>query len=131
MNARTLDLITQEVDEASLLERARSGDIGASAALLDEVAPDVYGEVLLEVGDAREAQRITDQALIAAAQAMHRSEIGSVRELRWRVAARARGEAVALSARRQQLISVRAGIRHLFGVLAASGLAVYATILAI
>ena len=68
MNARTLDLITQEVDEASLLERARSGDIGASAALLDEVAPDVYGEVLLEVGDAREAQRITDEALIAAVQ---------------------------------------------------------------
>ena len=131
MNARTLEQTTPEAGEATLLQRARTGDIAASAALLDEIAPDIYGEVLLEVGDAREAHRIADEALIAAAKPLRRGEISSVRELRWRVASRARIEAAALSRRREQLTGVRAGIRHLFGVLAASGLAVYATVLAI
>ena len=81
--------------------------------------------------DARVAQRITDEALIAATKRLRRGEIASVRELRWRVASRARSEAAEISVRREQLTDVRANIRHLFGVLAASGLAVYATVLAI
>lgn len=130
MNARILELTTPAIDEALLMERARSGDLDACAALLDEIAPDVYGEVLLEVRDAREAQRITNDALIAVTKPLRRGEIRSIRELRWRVASRARTEAAAVSGRREQLTDVRAGIRHLFGLLAASGLAVYATVLA-
>ena len=97
----------------------------------DDIPPDVYTEVLLEVRDAHTARRITEEALIAAERSLRRGEIHTTRELRWRVAARARTEAVALADRRDGLTSARAGIRHLFGELAASGLAVYATILAI
>ncbi len=131
MNARTLELTTPAFEETSLMQRARGGDLEACAALLDEIAPDVYGEVLLEVRDTREAQRITDEALIAVTKPLRRGQIGSMRELRWRVASRARTGAAALSGRREQLTDVRASIRHLFGVLAASGLAVYATVLVI
>jgi hypothetical protein len=131
MNALTLELTTPAIDETSLFQRARGGDLDACAALLDEIAPDVYGEVLLEVRNAHEAQRVTDDALIAVMKPLHRGEISSVLELRWRVASRARIEAAALSGRREQLTGVRASIRHLFGALAASGLAIYATVLAI
>jgi len=131
MNVRTLDMSTREADVASLLKRARDGDTDAAAALLDDIAPDVYGEVLVEVRDAGAAQRITDSALIAGARHLRRDKIGSFVELRWRVVAQARTEAVALSDRRAGLMSTRAGIRHLFGVLAASGLAAYATVLVI
>ena len=131
MNVRTFDLTAREAAVASLLERARGGDTGAAAALLDDIAPDVYAEVLIEVRDTHMARLITDEALIAAARSLRRGEIGSSRELRWRVAARARTEAAALSERRQRLTSTRAGIRHLFGVLTASGLAAYATVLVV
>ena len=120
MNVLTFDMGTPEADVASLLERARAGDAGSAAALLDDIAPDVYAEVLLEVRDPHTARVITDEALIATA-----------RSLRRRVAARARTQAAGVSERRERLTSMRAGIRHLFGVLAASGLAAYATVLVV
>ena len=131
MNVLTFDMGTPEADVASLLERARAGDAGSAAALLDDIAPDVYAEVLLEVRDPHTARVITDEALIATARSLRRGEIGSLRELRWRVAARARTQAAGVSERRERLTSMRAGIRHLFGVLAASGLAAYATVLVV
>jgi hypothetical protein len=131
MNARTLELTIQPTDEASLFEHARHGDLEACAALLDDIAPDVYGDVLLEVRDAREAQRITDGALIAVAKRLRRGEIANARELRWQLLARAREDGSASAHRQGQIAGVRSGIRHLFGLVAVSGLAVYATVLAL
>jgi hypothetical protein len=131
MNAHVIDLTTREADVAQLMQRARAGDTGAAAALLDDIAVDVYDQVLLTVADPRAAQRITDDALIAVTKPLRRGEIGSVRELRWRVASHARTEAAVVADRREQLTGVRTSIRHLFGLLSVSGLAVYATVLAI
>ena len=131
MNAPILEHRVSNIDEGFLFERARSGDLDACAALLDEVAPDVYGEVLLETRDAGTAERITHTALVAVATPLSNGEIASVRELRWRFSSLARQELLAMTERRKGLTGVRAGIRHLFGLVSASGLAVYATAVAI
>ena len=131
MNAPLLEHRASNIDQGVLFEQARSGDLDASATLLDEVAPDVYGEVLLETRDAGNAERITHAALVAVATPLYRGEIASVRELRWRFSSLARRELTATTERRHRLTGVRASIRHLFGLVSASGLAVYATVVAI
>ena len=131
MNAPILEHRVSNIDEGALFERARSGDLDACAALLDEVAPDVYGEVLLETRDAGTAERVTHAALVAVATPLQTGEIATVRELRWRFSSLARRELAAMTERRQRLTGVRASIRHLFGLVSVSGLAVYATVVAI
>jgi hypothetical protein len=131
MNAPLLEYTGSNLDDGLLFQRACSGDIDACAALLDEVAPDIYGESLLETRDAGTAERVTHTALLAVATPLRNGEIASVRELRWRFSSLARRELVAMSERRRGLMGVRASIRHLFGLVSASGLAVYATVVAI
>jgi hypothetical protein len=131
MNLPLLEHKGSNIDEGLLLQRACSGDLDACATLLDEVAPDIYGELLLETRDAGTAERVTYTALLAVAKPLRKGEIVSVRELRWRFSSLARQELLAMTERRKGLTGVRAGIRHLFGLVSASGLAVYATAVAI
>jgi hypothetical protein len=131
MNAPILEHWVPKIDEGLLFERAQAGDLEACAALLDEVAPDVYGEVLLETRDVGTAEQITRTALVAVAAPLRRGEVASIRELRWRFSSLARREIAAMTERSQRLTGVRASIRHLFGVMSASGLAVYASVVMI
>ena len=131
MNAFVLDANSPAVNAPSVFDRARRGDLDACASVLDEVATGLYGEAFLALGDSGTAERITHEAVVAVAKPLSRGEIGSLRELRWRMSARVRRDVSAISDRRERLSGVRAGIRHLFGLTAASGLAVYATVLAI
>jgi hypothetical protein len=131
MNAPLIDAEGSNIDEGLLFQRASSGDLDACAALLDEVAPDIYGELLLETRDAGTAERLTYSALLAMAKPLRNGEIANARELRWRFSSLARTELVAMTERRKGLTGVRASIRHLFGLVSASGLAAYATVVAI
>jgi hypothetical protein len=131
MNAPLLRHRDSDIDEGFLFPRACSSDLDACAALLDEVAPDIYGELLLETRDAGTAERVTYSALLAVVKPLRNGEIASARELRWRFSSLARRELVAMTERRRGLTRVRASIRHLFGLVSASGLAVYATVVAI
>jgi hypothetical protein len=87
--------------------------------------------LLLETRDAGTAERVTYSALVAVVKPLRNGEIASTRELRWRFSSLARTELVAMTERRKGLTGVRASIRHLFGLMSASGLAVYATAVAI
>jgi hypothetical protein len=117
MNARS---------QESLLVRARRGDAEACAVLFDEIAPDIYRQVLLEVHEPALAGRITEQSLVSMVGPLTSGEVSSVTGLRWRVASQALHQASRQARREAQMSIVRTAVRHLVSVMAAGSIVVYA-----
>jgi DNA-directed RNA polymerase specialized sigma24 family protein len=112
--------------QESLLARARRGDAEACVALFDEIAPDIYRQVILEVHEPALAERITEESLVAMVGPLTSGQVSSVTGLRWQVASRAMHQASRQSRRGEQMSIVRTAVRHLVSVMAAGSIVIYA-----